>query len=182
MPDIGGKAIKLIDHAVLPENLAPKREDSASLAEDDVKELCAFLKQALGSRVVEVTATTRLFDSACAVSGHENAGMRQMRKMFMARAGAGAGAGGAAAMDTPPVTMMINPHHATVVALSRCGCACAAQGVVCVLALHATKPLARTISSPSPHPPPPPPPPPPPYSPPPPTLPTQPPTFTLLYY
>jgi HSP90 family molecular chaperone len=127
MPDIGGKAIKLIDHAVLPENLAPKREDSTSLAEDDVKELCAFLKQALGSRVVEVTATTRLFDSACAVSGHENAGMRQMRKMFMARAGAGAGAGGAAAMDTPPVTMMINPHHATVVALSRCGCACAAQ-------------------------------------------------------
>ncbi len=52
-----------------------------------------------------------------AVSGHENAGARQMRKMFMARAGA-------AAMATPPVSLLINPHHATIVALSRCTWPC----------------------------------------------------------
>jgi molecular chaperone HtpG len=122
MPNFEGKAIKLIDHASLPDALAPKRdESSASLSDDAVKELCAFLKTALGSRVLDVTATSRLFDSPCAVSGHENAGTRQMRKMFMARSGA-------AAMATPPVTMLINPHHSTIVALSRrvrlyrCGC------------------------------------------------------------
>jgi HSP90 family molecular chaperone len=116
MPDVGGKAIKLIDHTTLPESLAPKREEgSAALSDDAAKELCAFLKTALGTRVLDVTVTSRLFDSPCAVSGHENAGARQMRKMFMARAGA-------AAMATPPVTMLINPHHATVVALSRCVC------------------------------------------------------------
>ena len=116
MPDVGGKPIKLIDHATLPENLAPKRDDNhVSLDDDAVKELCAFFKAALGSRVLDVTATSRLFDSPCAVSGHENAGTRQMRKMFMARAGA-------AAMATPPVTMLINPHHPTIVALSRCSC------------------------------------------------------------
>lgn len=116
MPDFNGKQIKLIDHAALPDSLAPKREESgASLGEDAVKELCAFLKTSLGARVLDVSATSRLFDSPCAVAGHENAGARQMRKMFMARAG-----GGAAAMQTPPVSMLINPHHPTVVALSRC--------------------------------------------------------------
>jgi HSP90 family molecular chaperone len=112
MPDFNGKKIKLIDHATLPDTLAPKREeDSVSLSEDAVKELCALLKSSLGARVLDVSATSRLFDSPCAVAGHENAGTRQMRKMFMARAGA-------AAMATPPVNMLINPHHATVVALS----------------------------------------------------------------
>jgi molecular chaperone HtpG/TNF receptor-associated protein 1 len=118
MPDVGGRAIKLIDHATLPESLAPKREEnSSSLGDEAVKELCAFLKTALGSRVLDVEATSRLFDSPCAVSGHENAGTRQMRKMFMARAGA-------PAMATPPVTMLINPHHPTIIALSRSDSAC----------------------------------------------------------
>jgi HSP90 family molecular chaperone len=132
MADVGGKAIKLIDHTSLPDNLAPKRDESStSLSDDAVKELCAFLKTALGTRVLDVTATSRLFDSPCAlwpfphylyvtlypgaVSGHENAGARQMRKMFMARSGA-------PPMSTPPVTMLINPHHSIIVALSRCRC------------------------------------------------------------
>jgi HSP90 family molecular chaperone len=118
MPDFNGKQIKLIDHAALPDSLAPERADSgASLGEDAVKELCAFLKTSLGARVLDVSATSRLFDSPCAVAGHENAGARQMRKMFMARAGA-------AAMATPPVNMLINPHHPTVIALSRCTLHC----------------------------------------------------------
>lgn len=128
MPDVGGKPIKLIDHATLPDNLAPKRDDSdASLADDAVKELCAFFKSALGARVLDVTSTSRLFDSPCAVSGHENAGTRQMRKMFMARAGA-------AALATPPVTMLINPHHPTIVALSRYTCMHICRDVVLVAA------------------------------------------------
>ncbi len=68
MPDFGGKAIKLIDHATLPETLAPKRDEgSVALSDDAVAELCAFLKTALGDRVLQVTATSRLFDSPCAL-------------------------------------------------------------------------------------------------------------------
>jgi len=59
-----------------------EKEDSApSMSEEESKQLTSWMKEALGKRVSDVQATTRLVDSPAIISDHDNAVTRKMMKM-----------------------------------------------------------------------------------------------------
>jgi TNF receptor-associated protein 1 len=58
---------------------------NAFLTEEQSKEICAWLKVALGSRVSDVKITNRLSDSPAIVTDHESGTMRRMLRMVVSK-------------------------------------------------------------------------------------------------
>jgi molecular chaperone HtpG len=104
--EFGNKKLVPASRAGLDLGEAIDAGEEETLSEDDTRALCDFLKEHLGERVEDVSASKRLTESPAAALTPEDMMSAQMRRMFQAMS-----------PDSPmevKVNLEINPRHALI--------------------------------------------------------------------
>lgn len=88
------------------------KKESAALNEDQIRVLCDWFTNTLGSnRVLQVKSTNRLNDSPACVTDHESGALRRMMKMVEQN-------NQGQSTELPPQVLEINPDHSIIQTLS----------------------------------------------------------------
>lgn len=103
--EFDGKKFLAADHADVKLEDVPQTGEA--LAEDEVKELTAWLKEALGGQVAEVKPSDRLVNSPALATNADKFMSPQLRRMMKAMKKDGA-------EDAVKVNLEINPRHAVI--------------------------------------------------------------------
>jgi len=115
-----GFKIKSVDSSIDEvEELGEKFEHkSDGLPPAELDEFMKFVKDAIGSGVARVTASKRLYNQACVVSGHASSSMKDMMRMLERENADQYNQIKNMMQQQNPITLEINPNHQMIVKLN----------------------------------------------------------------